>query len=67
MKAVLFRDPTTYFSLSLICSLRVERRTSLHHAPLAGMQVSSGQDGIQRLLAAEAEAQAVVAQARKGK
>jgi V-type H+-transporting ATPase subunit G len=31
------------------------------------MQVSSGQDGIQRLLAAEAEAQAVVAQARKGK
>jgi hypothetical protein len=31
------------------------------------MQVSSGQDGIQRLLAAEAEAQLVVAKARKGK
>ena len=31
------------------------------------MQVSSGQDGIQRLLAAEAEAQAVAAKARKGK
>ena len=30
------------------------------------MQVSSGQDGIQRLLAAEAEAQTVVAKARKG-
>lgn len=30
------------------------------------MQVSSGQDGIQRLLAAEAEAQAVISKARAG-
>ena len=31
------------------------------------MQVSAGQDGIQRLLAAEQEAQKIVAKARKGK
>ncbi len=30
------------------------------------MQISSGQDGIQRLLAAEQEAQAIVTAARKG-
>lgn len=30
------------------------------------MQVSAGQDGIQRLLAAEQEAQKIVAKARKG-
>ena len=30
------------------------------------MEVSAGQDGIQRLLAAEQEAQAIVAKARKG-
>ena len=30
------------------------------------MQVSAGQDGIQRLLAAEQEAQKMVAKARKG-
>lgn len=31
------------------------------------MQISAGQDGIQRLLAAEKEAQQIVANARKGK
>jgi len=31
------------------------------------MQVAAGQDGIQRLLAAEKEAQQIVAQARKGR
>jgi hypothetical protein len=30
------------------------------------MEVPAGQDGIQRLLAAEQEAQAIVAKARKG-
>jgi hypothetical protein len=30
------------------------------------MEVSGGQDGIQKLLAAEAEAQAIVTRARKG-
>lgn len=30
------------------------------------MQVAAGQDGIQRLLAAEKEAQEIVAKARKG-
>ena len=30
------------------------------------MQISSGQDGIQRLLKAEQEAQAIVSKARKG-
>ena len=34
--------------------------------PSPEMQVSAGQDGIQRLLAAEQEAQKIVAKARKG-
>ena len=34
---------------------------------LLAMEVPAGQDGIQQLLLAEQEAQAIVAQARKGK
>ncbi len=45
------------------------RATLLDFGPSAckaKMQVAAGQDGIQRLLAAEKEAQQIVAKARKG-
>ena len=43
----------------------VEARPPLHRTGV--MQISAGQDGIQRLLKAEQEAQSIVTAARKGR